>query len=85
MVLLPNVAVAENCCVLCGRMKALDGDNDSETICPDGGKNPPQLLSKKAVAVAAANLLRNLTDLIVFSALCLDADPTRFPKSAPNV
>jgi uncharacterized PurR-regulated membrane protein YhhQ (DUF165 family) len=51
----------------------------------DAGKNPPQLLSKKAVVSTAAILLSNLTDIIVFSALRLDADAIRFAKSVRNV
>jgi hypothetical protein len=58
-------------------MYALIGDSDSDTIASAAGKNPPQLLSKKVVASTAEILLSNLTDIIVFSGLCLDAGAIR--------
>ena len=49
-VLLPKVAVAVNCCVVVGVMKALVGDKVIAVISVDEGKNPPpQLLSRRAV------------------------------------
>lgn len=51
--LFPYVAVAVNCCVCCGWMYAPVGDRESETIVPDDGKKPLQLLRKTAAAIAA--------------------------------
>lgn len=54
-VLLPKVAVAVNCCVVVGVIKALAGDKVIAVISVDEGKNPPpQLLSSRAVKRAAA-------------------------------
>lgn len=64
VVLLPKVAVAVNCCVPLGRMKAPLGESVSETIWVEAGKNPPQLLSKRAAVSAAAILPEIVTNLI---------------------
>jgi len=56
-VLLPKVAVAVNCCVVVGVIKALVGDKVIAVISVDEGKNPsPQLLSSRAVKTPAATL-----------------------------
>lgn len=54
-VLLPKVAVAVNCCVVVGVIKALVGDKVIAVISVDEGKNPPpQLLSRRTMKRAAA-------------------------------
>ncbi len=55
-VLFPRVAVAVNCWVLLGRMKPLAGETEIETIVSADGKNPPQLLSRRAVRNPEPNL-----------------------------
>ena len=60
-VLLPNVAVAVNCWVLPGRIMALAGDREIETIVSAEGKNPPQLLSTRATRSPAPRLLNHVS------------------------
>jgi hypothetical protein len=55
-VLLPSVPVAVNCWVLPGRIIALAGDSEIDTIVFAEGKNPPQLLSKIAARSPAPSL-----------------------------
>ena len=64
VVLLPNVAVAVNCVVPCGLTNALVGESVIERIWLEGGKKPPQLLSKTAIAMGAANLLKYVRGLM---------------------
>lgn len=55
-VLLPSVAVAVNCWVPLGTIKALVGDKEIETIASAAGKNPPQLLRTIAAKSPAPTL-----------------------------
>lgn len=69
VVLLPKVAVAVNCCVAFGRIMALAGDSEIDTIVSAEGKNPPQLLSSKAARTPALSLPSHLSH-------CTSAYPT---------
>ena len=64
VVLLPKVAVAVNCLVLCGLTNALVGDSEIDTIWSEAGKKPPQLLSKMAMAIGVTTLLEYVKRLM---------------------
>ena len=53
VLLLPNRAVALNCCWVVGLIQAPVGEIERETMAVEDGKNPPQLLSRMARNTAA--------------------------------
>ena len=56
VVLLPKVAVAENCCVFCGMMKEPLGLIEIEAMSCDPIKNPEQALTRRTSGSAMPNL-----------------------------
>lgn len=84
LVLLPNVAVAENCCVFPGLTHAPVGEMESAVMVSEDGKNPPQLASKRAVKNAVLAVKKMCRRILIIPPISAHKRPFHLTQ-VPNI